>query len=383
MGGAGSGKSVNVARQFILMLMDERYRGSNLLVVRKVEGSHKNSTFAELCRAASLACGERYRELWEVRESGMEMRCKATGNSIIFCGFHDAKQREKVKSVNFTGGKLTWIWIEEATEISQQDFEILDDRLRGELPPNLFYQITLTFNPVSSRHWIKKRFFDSGEEEAELHHSTYLDNRFIDDAYRRRMERRKRFDPEGYRVYALGEWGQSEGKILTNYRVERVEQTFDNAVYGQDFGFNHANAILAVGFTDEKIFVFDEIYRHGMDTSELITLAEGRLDKRRLMICDSAEPDRIRMWKKAGYRAVPARKGNGSVSAQIDFLKQHTLIIDPRCQNLLSELDQWQWKRDGNGEFLDIPAEGPDDAIAALRYAVSHRICDGGITFLT
>ena len=50
------------------------------------------------------------------------------------------------------------MWIEEATEITQADFEIIDDRLRGELPPGQFYQIRMTFNPVNKNHWIKRVF---------------------------------------------------------------------------------------------------------------------------------------------------------------------------------------------------------------------------------
>ena len=101
-------------------------------------------------------------------------------------------------------GKLTDVWIEEATEITQSDFEIIDDRLRGELPEGQFYQIRMTFNPVSVHHWIKKVFFDRADSDVLTHQSTYEKNRFIDEAYHRRMLRRKEVDPEGYRVYGLG-----------------------------------------------------------------------------------------------------------------------------------------------------------------------------------
>lgn len=56
MGSAGSGKSVDVAIDYILKLSDPSYKGANLLVVRQTETSHKDSTFAELCRAVSN-CG--------------------------------------------------------------------------------------------------------------------------------------------------------------------------------------------------------------------------------------------------------------------------------------------------------------------------------------
>ncbi len=39
----------------------------------------------------------------------------------------------------------------------ESDIDILDDRLRGILTnPNLYYQMTFTFNPVSATHWIKE-----------------------------------------------------------------------------------------------------------------------------------------------------------------------------------------------------------------------------------
>lgn len=174
-GSAGSGKSVNVAQDYILKLMDPRFKGANLLVVRKIDESNRDSTFAELTAAIRRICGDKEKYFWKVTQNPLRLTCKTTGNEIIFRGMNDAKQREKVKSINFPRGKLTWIWVEEATELDENDIEILDDRLRGHLPnPNLYYQITLTFNPVSASHWIKRKFFDYQDADTFTHHSTYL-----------------------------------------------------------------------------------------------------------------------------------------------------------------------------------------------------------------
>lgn len=80
----------------------------------------------------------------------MLLECKSNHNQVIFRDVNDDKQREKLKSITFKRGKLTDVWSEEATEITQSDFEIIDDRLRGELPAGRFYQIRLTFNPASA-----------------------------------------------------------------------------------------------------------------------------------------------------------------------------------------------------------------------------------------
>lgn len=375
-GSAGSGKSVDTAQNYILRLMQDK--GRNLVAMRKSDISNRDSTFAELTGALYRMFGDKYEAYWKINKSPMSMTFKPNGNQIIFRGMNDDRQREKLKSITFPKGKLTDVWLEEATEFTQADLEIIDDRLRGELPEGQFYQIRMTFNPVNKNHWIKKVFFDIPDPNVLTHHSTYLGNRFIDEAYRQRMERRKIVDPEGYQIYGLGEWGEIGGLILHNWEVGECSQNpadYDDFAIGQDFGFNHANAILPLGIKDDVIYITKEIYVFEKDTSEIIELArDAGIPTNKQMWCDSAEPDRIMMWQKAGYiRAKGVNKGGsqGSVNAQIDYLKQHKIIVDPSCVNTIKELQQWKWKKDEKtGEYLDEPVPFQDDAMAALRYGV-------------
>lgn len=372
MGSAGSGKSVNVATDYILKLSDPEYKGANLLVVRETETSHKDSTYAELVSAIDRL-GQT--KLWNIKSTPLMLENKITGNTVIFRGCADERSRQRIKSITVKQGKLCWVWVEEAFEVAKSSIDLIDDRLRGELPDNLYYQITLTFNPVNAHSYLKTEFWDYKSPDIFTCHSTYLDNRFIDEAYSRRMERRKELDPEGYRVYGLGEWGETGGLILTNYKIEDISQSFesyDKIVYAQDFGYNHANCILEVGFKDDEIYILRELYVHEKDTNEIIELAEKmNFDKSRVMYCDSAEPDRIKMWKRAGYHAVGAKKEQGSVKAQIDYLKQHKIHIHGSCLNTIKEIQQWKWEKDKNtGEYLDEPVDFMDDAMAALRYSI-------------
>ena len=374
-GSAGSGKSVDTAQNYILRLMQDK--GRNLVAMRKSDISNRDSTFAELTGSLYRMFGDKYEQYWRINKSPMSLTFKPNGNQIIFRGMNDDRQREKLKSITFPKGKLTDVWLEEATEFTQADLEIIDDRLRGELPPGQFYQIRMTFNPVNKNHWIKKVFFDIPDENVLTHHSTYLGNRFIDDAYRARMERRKVVDPEGYQIYGLGEWGEIGGLILHNWEVTEVSQNlndYDDIAIGQDFGFNHANTILLLGWKDDNIYIIDEIYLFEKDTSEIIQEAIAHaIPTKRQMWCDSAEPDRIKMWQKAGYRARGVDKGGsaGSVKAQIDWLKQRKIYVHPHCTNTIKEMQQWKWKKDERtGEYLDEPIPFQDDAMAALRYGV-------------
>lgn len=374
-GSAGSGKSVDTAQHYILRLMQDK--GRNLVAMRKSDITNRDSTFAELTGAIYRMLGDKAEHYWQINLSPLTLTCRQNGNKIIFRGMNDDKQREKLKSITFQKGKLTDVWLEEATEFTQADIEIIDDRLRGELPPNQFYQIRMTFNPVNKNHWIKKVFFDIPDSNVLTHHSTYLGNRFIDDAYRARMERRKIVDPEGYQIYGLGEWGEIGGLILHNWEIKELSQNlndYDDIALGQDFGFNHANAILLLGIKDDNIYILDEVYLYEKDTSEIIQEAiKHDIPKQKQMWCDSAEPDRIKEWTKAGYRARGVDKGGstGSVKAQIDWLKQRKIYVHPHCVNTIKELQQWKWKKDEKtGEYIDEPVPVMDDAMAALRYGV-------------
>jgi phage terminase large subunit len=386
MGSAGSGKSVDTAQHYLLRLMQDK--GRNLVCIRKSDITNRDSTYAELTGALYKMFGNKTDKYWAVKQSPLQLTCRANRNQIIFRGVNDEKQREKLKSITFQRGKLTDVWIEEATEITQADFEIIDDRLRGTLPDNQFYQIRMTFNPVNKNHWIKKVFFDVPDANVMTHHSTYLGNRFIDDAYHERMERRKKVDPEGYRIYGLGEWGEIGGLILHNWQTADISQNladYDDIAIGQDFGFNHANAILLLGMKDDNIYILKEVYVFEKETAEIVPLAiNAGIPKNRIMYCDSAEPDRIKTWKTAGFRARAVKKEHTTEkkyqATQIDWLKgavskddaiQRKIYVHPSCTNTIKELQQWKWKKDEKtGEYLDEPVPFQDDAMAALRYGV-------------
>lgn len=386
-GSAGSGKSTNTAQDYILKLSSTEYIGASLLVIRKVGESNMTSTYTELQSAIIRIFGDQWQYHWKMTTAPLKMENLTTGNEILFGGMNDYKQEEKVKSIKSKHGSITWIWIEEATELLESQVDVLDDRMRGILNnPNLYYQMTLTFNPVSAMHWIKRKYVDEKRDDVFISHSTYLDNRFIDEAYHRRMERRKIEDAEGYRVYGLGEWGELGGLVLSNYSIEdfitgyeketKLSYTtkFDYMVNAQDFGFNHANCILEVGFYDGNLYVCKELYLHEHDTSEIIEQAEGMFSKKITMYCDSAEPDRIKTFKKHGYRAVPVSKEQNSVKAQIDHLKKRKIYIHPSCTNTIKEIQQWKYKKDKTtGRYIDSPLEVMDDAMACLRYSIERE----------
>ena len=233
-GGAGSGKSVFAAQRLIVRMMSKKL--CNVLVVRKVGDTNRTSTFA-LMRQVISRWG--LYSLFDVTD--LRIVCRITGNECIFKGLDDP---EKIKSVTFAKGELTDIWIEEASEITEEDFNQLDIRLRGK---GIHGQITLSFNPVNILHWLKKRFFDSKEPRAVTLKTTYKDNLHLDEDYKRTLEGYKTTDPYYYQVYCLGQWGvigktifdaqkvnQRLGELLPPIRHGHfIYQTFYDPVYNE------------------------------------------------------------------------------------------------------------------------------------------------------
>lgn len=297
----------------------------------------------------------------------------ANGNQIKFLGLDDI---EKIKSITFDNGPLTDILIEEATEITEKDFNQLNLRLRGlaKVP----FQITLLFNPISDTHWIKRRFFDNPGEKRDkitIHESTYLDNRFLDKDYKDELEALLYEDKVYYDIYALGKWGTIGNLVFRNILYQPCSyrpEDFDQIIAGQDFGFNHYNAIELIGLKDGNKYSFSELYVRHMTNDEVIAENEkkGILIKRQKCTADSAEPKSIKEWQQAGYNMIGAKKGPDSVKEQISWLNRGTWYIDPeKCPGLTSEISTYKWKEDRDGNPLDEPVNFKDDAIAACRYA--------------
>ena len=214
-GGAGSGKSYFIAQRYIVKLLREKI--CNLLVVRAVANTNRVSTFALFKQVVSKW---NLTEYFKFFEGEMKIKCLLNGNEVVFKGLDDS---EKLKSITFCKGELTDIWLEEASEVSdEKDFNQLDVRLRGKGTKK---QIVVSFNPVDVNHWLKKKFFDKKNNQTQIFHTTYKDNRFLDDEYVKLLEGYKKTDPYYYSVYCLGVWGVFGNTVFCASKIqERISK---------------------------------------------------------------------------------------------------------------------------------------------------------------
>ena len=240
-GGSSSGKSFSAAQSILLQTFID---GENTLVMRKVGASISKTIYEDFrVAASSLEFSDMFRFVQN------SIKCVINGAKIDFSGLDDS---EKIKGIS----NYKRVLLEELSEYDEQDFKQIRLRLRGKEGQ----QIIVTFNPISEEHWIKKKWLDTEElhdvpmrcgeytpeelcqvksvkrnspktiinartGEMEVHkpdmlvvQTTYLNNFWVvgspdgtygyyDEHCIANFEHDKKYDPDYYNVYALGEWG--------------------------------------------------------------------------------------------------------------------------------------------------------------------------------
>lgn len=377
-GSRASKKSATTSLDYIKNMM--KYPQANLLVVRKTGRTLKDSVYTQLKWAIHRLQVDAF---WKCTESPLEMTYIPTGQKIYFRGLDDPL---KVTSIAVDVGVLCWLWIEEAYEITKEDdFNILDESIRGAVPDGLWKQITLTFNPWNEKIWIKKRFFDAEPDSDILAITTnYMCNEFLDEADLRVFERMKRDNPKRYKVAGLGNWGIVDGLVYENWKEEefnidavRRMPTVKSA-FGLDYGYTNDPTALFCGLIDQthkKIYVFDEMYEKGMSNERIYEkITEMGYAKERIT-ADSAEPksnDRLRTLGLRGVRG--ARKGKDSIKNGIDFIQDYEIIIHPKCVNFITEISNYQWDKNEFNETINKPIDDFNHLMDAMRYALEGFI---------
>ena len=239
-GGGSSGKRYYIAQRFIYKLIHPTR--CNLLVVRQTGDTNRKSTFPLLKQVIS---NWNLYEHFKINESDMRIVCKLTNNEVAFAGLDDV---EKIKSITFSNGELTDIWVEEATECAEADINQLKVRLRGGKSNK---QMVLSFNPINVQHWIKRHFIDSGL--ATVCFSTYKDNKFLTDADRKALEDLRLTDEYVYNVYCLGQWGILGKTVFDARAIQRRLEVVPKPIRVGYFSYNYDGLRISdIKWVDDK-----------------------------------------------------------------------------------------------------------------------------------
>ena len=371
-GGRGSKKSTTTALWIIYNMM--KYPLANTLVIRRVFNTHKDSTYTQLKWASNVL---KVSHLWKFSKSPLEATYIPTGQKILFRGLDDPMS---ITSITVEHGHLCWCWFEEAFQVmNEDDFNKVDMSIRGELPKGYFKQITLSFNPWSEKHWLKKRFFDIEDEDVLAITTNYACNEFLGEDDKKLFEKMKINNPRRYNIEGLGNWGIAEGLVYSNFEeldfdIEEIKKRKNiKSAFGLDFGYTNdptAFICLLVDLDNMEIFIFDEHYQKAMSNKMIADMIKYKGYAKERIIGDSSEPKSIDDIKKQGiYRIKGARKGKDSILNGIQYIQDFKIYVHPKCENTLIELSNYVWDtKDGNA--INKPIDDYNHLMDALRYSL-------------
>ena len=375
-GSRASKKSKTAALWYACFLNKQGYEQANLLVIRKTYRTLKDSCFSDLTWALNRLGVV---DDWIIRQSPLEMERKSTGQKILFRGLDDPL---KVTSITVDNGYLCWAWLEEAYEVtSEDDFNMLDESIRGQVPKPLFKQWTLTLNPWNDKHWLKKRFFDIESNSDLLAMTTnYKCNEWLDASDLKMFESMRLNNPRRYAVAGLGEWGVVDGLVYENYKEEAftlADVAKCETVAGLDYGYTNDPTAFIIAFLDKenkKLYVWDEIYEKGLSNRKIYERIKEAGYAKEKITADSAEPKSNDELRGLGLRISGAKKGKDSIMNGIQWVQDLEIIIHPRCTNFIIEINNYTWEKDKFGNKLNRPIDDFNHCLDAMRYALEKYV---------
>jgi phage terminase large subunit len=368
--------------------------GRNFLICRQVGRTLRGSVVQEI---AKIIISWNLSALFSMNKTDGTVTC-SNGYQIVFAGLDDV---EKLKSLTPAKGVFTDVRIEEATECERSSVKQLLKRQRGgdEAVPK---RLVLSFNPVLISHWIYEEYFKSigwaddqkeyNSRELSILRTTYRDNQFItrDDVLELQQEKDKYY----FDVYSEGRWGILGNVIFTDWKVADLSDPGDeyylpeaqrtNRRHGLDFGFSSDPAAVPITHYDrakKRIYVYDEIYERGLTNDVLAGVIKSKAGSDYLK-GDSAEPKSIAELQRDGVNIYGAKKGKDSVMFGIQWLQQHTIIVDKNCVNMRNELSQYKWREDSAGNAIRQPVDRNNHLIDGLRYAYEDDMLEARVEYL-
>lgn len=363
MGSAGSAKSYFITQKLIIRCCNEKIK---VLVCRRTGTTIRNTCFSLF---KDILSKWKLTKFVKIRETDFNIRFP-NGSEIIFIGLDE---ETKLLSLNGIG----CIFIEEAFEVPKSIVEQLNLRLRGTTENK---QIIMAFNPISKNHWLYDWCEVNPPKSFIYTHSTYKNNPFLDEEYIAELEELYTRNPAKARIFCDGEWGvDAEGLVITNWRKEEFDSMalasrgLEHRV-GMDLGWIDKSAIIDSLYDRENhvIYVFNEFYKSGCQLSELASAIEEMNLKKSKIYVDAAEPRSIQFFKNEGINAVACSKGKDSVKAGLMFLQDNLIVVHPRCQNFITELENFSYiKSKETGEWTDKMTHEWSHAIDACRYGYS------------
>ena len=369
-GGANAGKTFSIADKLLLQSVVQADRKIKVLVVKKTFPSIRDSV---LCILEERA--ETLKMPLIINKSTWNGKCRNV--EFVFRSLNDKDSYENIKSS--TGNDF--IWVNEINGIRENDFNILNTRIRGG--KGRFKQFIFDFNPVGKTTWVYERFYEKNIGDAKKLCYTVLDNPWAAKDEIEELQALKKDDPNLYKIYFEGEWGELEAVIYPNWKTAAAPPNNpDEVFYGGDFGYTVNPATLVKIYRKGDEFWVQEVFYKRELTNPMIANAviKANADKE-LSYWDSAEPKSIQELYELGINANPCEKGPDSVRSGIDYLQSKTIHIIDGSENILKEQKSYVNRQDKDGHYLPEPVKFMDHTMDAIRYGIFTHMKQSGSAF--
>ena len=262
------------------------------------------------------------------------------------------------------GRKRDLLFINEANELNYEDWQQLIFRTTEK--------VIIDYNPSDEFHWIYDQVLT--RSDVEFYQTTYKDNPFLSNVIKEEIERLRDIDENYWKVYGLGERGQSRSLIYNFQTIKEIPQEAKRISYGLDFGFTNDPTSLVETFTEgDNMYVKEHIYRTGMTNQDIANeFKRLGLDRRDEIFADSAEPKSIEEIHRMGWNIKPTFKG--SINIGIDMIRRYKLFVTEDSINTIKELRNYKYIEDKNGQLTNKPIDAYNHALDSLRYSIVNKL---------
>ena len=342
-GGSRSSKTYSLCQLLIVYCLQNR--GKVVSIIRKTFPALRATVMRDFLEIMKEL------DLYDVNAHNKSEHIYTFPNGSIV-EFFSVDDEQKIR-----GRKRDIAWCNEANELFYDDFTQLNMRTE--------FKLIFDYNPSESNSWL----YELPSEESVLIKSTYKDNPFLPESIKKQIEDLKRTDEAQYQIYALGEKAISKSNIYSNWTfLKHRPAKFTEYVYGLDFGYNHPTALMRVYWRDKDIYVEPVLYESYLTTTDLITrMDQLGIEKSVNILADYSRPEIIAEIDRAGYYIENANK---VVKQGINNIKSFGIFCEDHPQ-LKKEYENYKWKKIGD-TITDEPVKLWDDAMDAIRYAVTH-----------
>jgi len=349
-GGTRSGKTYNILL-WIIFSYCEKNSDKIITICRKTYPALRGTVMRDFLTI--LKDQEIYSE---EHHSKTASEYRLNGNTIEFISL-DMPQKIR-------GRKRDLLFANEANELNFEDWQQLLFRTNEK--------VIIDFNPSEEFHWIYDHVLN--RKDVEFYQTTYRDNPFLGAEIKAEIERLKDIDENYWRVYGLGERGQSKSLVYTFQTCKHIPVEAKLVSYGLDFGFsNDPTSLVKTYILGDDMYTEELIYRTGMTNQDIANeMKVLGLDRSNEIFADSAEPKSIEEIYRMGWNVKPTVKG--SINLGIDIIRRYRLHVTESSFNMIKELRNYKFIEDKNGQITNKPVDNFNHALDALRYSVVNKI---------